>query len=116
MGQRTYKGGSPEHEPTPEKRQAVADFYLAGIPQARIASHLGINETTLVKYYRNEMDKNLDTMTTGLAKNLYQDALAGDKQAREFWLKTRARWSFARPDDDKKSVTESLLEKLIEKL
>lgn len=116
MGKREYPGGSPEHEPTEETRKLVRNFYAAGVPQSRLAEHIGITEVTLRKHYRKEMDLNLDGMTSELATNLYQDALAGDKQSREFWLKTRARWSFAKPEDEKKSATDSLLEKLIEKL
>ncbi len=116
MGKREYPGGSPEHEPTEQTRKLVRDFYAAGVPQSRLAEHIGITEMTLRKHYRNEMDLTVDGMASALASNLYQDALAGDKQSREFWLKTRARWSFAKPEEDKKSTTDTLLEKLIEKL
>lgn len=116
MSERTYPGGSPEHEPTEQTRKLVKDFYAAGVPQSRLAIHLGISEVTLRKHYRDEMDLSLDGMNTALASSLYQDAMNGDKQAREFWLKTRARWSYAKPEDEKKSATDTLLEKLIEKL
>jgi hypothetical protein len=91
-------------------------MYAAGVPQSRLADHLGINENTLRKHYRDEMDLALDGMNTALSGTLYRDAIAGDKQAREFWLKTRARWSYAKPEEDKKSTTDTLLEKLIDKL
>lgn len=106
-----------EHRPTPETRKLVRDFYIAGVPQARLAMHLEITEMTLRKHYRDEMDLTLDSMNSKLATNLYQDAVAGDKQSREFWLKTRGRWSFARPpEDDKTSAAVTLLEKIIDKL
>lgn len=116
MSEKEQLGGKPEHKPTEAQRKLVRDMYAAGVPQSRLADHLDINEITLRKHYRAELDLNMDGMTTALGSNLYQDALSGDKQAREFWLKTRGRWSYAKPEEDKKSTTDTLLEKLIDKL
>jgi hypothetical protein len=57
-------------------------------------------------------------MTAELATNLFQDAKNGDKSSREFWLKTRGRWSFARPpeDEDKEKLKRSVLEKVMDSL
>ncbi len=105
------------HVPTDENKIIVRELYAAGIKKLRIAERLKIDERTLCKYYENELDNHKDHMIGSLAKNLYQDALDGDKASREFWLKCQGRWSYAKPpEDDKKSATEALLEKLIEKL
>jgi plasmid maintenance system antidote protein VapI len=106
------------HVPTIETRAKVAGWYAAGVPQSRIAHHLDIDEKTLRKYYREQLDLCKDNMRDVIAKNLYQDALNGDKQAREFWLKCQAQWSYARPQEevDKDAQTKTLMEKLIDKL
>lgn len=106
-----------KHEPTELTRERVARLYSAGVPQERIAQHLDIDATTLRIHYRKELDETTDEMTAALGNNLYQRALGGDEKAQEFWLKCRGKWSYAKPpEDDKKSTTDSLLEKLIEKL
>jgi len=116
MSEEKDLGGRPPHEVTDETRIIVRELYSAGIPRARIASRLDINEKTLNKHYKAELDETKDAMTARLGSNLYQDALAGKEGAREFWLKCQGRWSYAKPDDDKKDATTSLLEKIIEKL
>ncbi len=110
--------GIPEHEPTEITRRLVMGWYAAGIPQKRICDHLDIDEKTLRKHYRVELDYTLDGMISKLSCNLYQDALNGDKSDREFWLKTRGRFSYAKAaeEDAKEKAQISLMEKLIDKL
>ena len=111
-------GGAPEHKPTPESKAIVAELYAAGIPQSRIADRFNIDEKTLRKWYRAELDESKDRMIAKLGSNLYQDALNGDKQAREFWLKCQGRWSYAKPPEEKEKddKRDALLEKLIDKI
>lgn len=116
MSMREYPGGKPEHLPTKELKQKVIDLSCNGFSQADISDHLDIDEKTLRKHYKKELHNAKRDKAMALGNNLYLDALNGDKQSREFWLKTQARWSFAKPDEDKKSTTDTLLEKLIEKL
>lgn len=104
------------HEPTEETRLIVKELYAAGIKQHRIADRLEIDQKTLTKYYKPELDDSFELMVNAVAKNLYQDALNGNEKSREFWLKTRARWHYAVDKDDKTDVTNTLLEKLIDKL
>ena len=105
------------HEVEENRKIIVRDLYAAGIPLKRIAEHMGIDEFTLLKHYKDQRDASRDAMNSALARNLDQDALNGSKQDREFWLKTRARWSYAKPaEDDKKALSDALLEKLIDKL
>ena len=106
-----------DHKVTESTKQTVRDLYACGITQARIAERLEISETTLRKYYKEELDDNHENMISSLAKNLYQEALNGNENAREFWLKCRGRWSYHKqPEEEKKTTTETLLEKLIDKL
>jgi hypothetical protein len=110
-------GGRPEHVPTDESRLIVKELYAAGIQKLRIAERLGIAEKTLIKHYVLELEDNKENMIAALSKNLYQDALNGSQQAREFWLKCQARWSYAKPpEEDKKSLSDELLARLIDKL
>ena len=114
---REYKGGVPEHIPTEETREKVVEFSCAGYNQQQIGDYLDIDEKTLRKHYRNELDKAKMEKTIALSGSLYRDALAGNEQAREFWLKCQARWAYAKPpEEEKKTHMESLLEKLIDKL
>ena len=89
-----------KYEPTDESRALVRDLYAAGIRQERIAEHLEIDPTTLRKYYRNELDISFEKMIGGMVSNLFQDAMNGDKQSREFWLKTRGGLYFAKAPDE----------------
>lgn len=118
MTEKINHGGSPDHEPTDENKKIVKELYAAGIPQSRIAERLCIDDKTLRKHYRHELDSTKDAMTAALGSNLYQDALNGNPQAREFWLKCQGRWSYAKPpeDDEKDKKTMTLMEKLIDKL
>ena len=116
-GKRTYKGGIPEHVPTNKTRSKVIEFVCSGFKQDAIAMYFDLDEKTLRKHYRNELDKSNMSRTGKLGRNLYLDALAGDKSAREFWLKTQGRWSYAKPpEDEKPSKVESLLERIADKL
>jgi len=105
------------HYPTDIQRALVRDFYASGVPQERIAIHLQIDVKTLRKHYREDLDYNLDGMVGKLGKNLYQDALAGNEKAREFWLRTRGRWSNAKDrDEEKDDKALSLLEQIRNKV
>jgi plasmid maintenance system antidote protein VapI len=104
------------HEPTDILRGKVIGFSCAGFTQAQIADYLEIDDNTLRKHYRYELDHAKMDKTAALANSLYRDALEGDKDDRQFWLKCQAKWSYAKPEEDKKTVTDTLLEKLIDKL
>lgn len=105
------------HNPTDQSRIIVKELYSCGVTQERIAQRLGITDKTLRNHYREELDDNLENMISALTKNLYQDAINGDAQAREFWLKTRGRFHYYKPpEEEKKSNMETLLEKLVDKL
>lgn len=107
---------SKEHEPNDVLRGKVIGFSCAGFTQAQIADYIGINDNTLRKHYRYELDHAKMDKTMALSESLYRDALAGDKDDRQFWLKCQARWAYAKPEEEKKSTTDTLLEKLIDKL
>lgn len=110
--------GLPEHEPTLLTRTKVEAFNCAGFSQTDIANYLDIDEKTLRKHYRVELDQaKMDKIST-LSNNVYKLAMEGNEKMMEFVLKCQGRWSYARPpeDEDKERLKKSLLEKVIEKL
>ena len=74
------KGGSPEHVPTEESRAKVADFTCAGFTQTDIAKYFNIDDKTLRKHYRDELDKAKLEMIRGLSQNAYRMALGGSEK------------------------------------
>lgn len=107
-----------EHVPTVESRAKVLGFACAGFTQERIANYFDIAVNTLRKHYKYELEDAKLDRTMQLGDNLFKDALEGDKQSREFWLKCQGGWSYAKSQEDKdkddKQIT--LMEKLIDKL
>lgn len=87
--------GRPAYKPTEEARKQVETLAGFGVPQADIARTVGINQDTLRKYYRAELDNGETKANAAVAQSLYKKAL-GDKAssvtAAIFWLKTRAGW------------------------
>ena len=81
-----------KHTPTQENRELVSTHATIGTRQDIIADLLGINERTLRKYYRKELDQALARANAGIGGALYAKAMNGDTAAMIFWLKTRARW------------------------
>lgn len=80
------------HEPTSQNREIVRLHALVGTPQSMIAKVLGIDHTTLRKYYREELDLSGAQANATIGGVLYKKALSGDTTAMIFWLKTRAGW------------------------
>ena len=66
-----------------------------GVPEADIATVIGIDAKTLRKHYRQELDTGQIKANTKVAENLYRKATGDGREAviaAIFWLKTRARW------------------------
>lgn len=79
----------PPFEPTEENRRMVTAMVGYGIPQLEIASIIGINRTTLAKYFRDEIDTATARANARVAERLFQKALEGDTRASMFWLERR---------------------------
>ena len=118
MDKLPFMSGSPEHEPTLLTRAKVEGFSCAGYTQTQIANYLQIDDKTLRKHYRHELDCAKMDKTMALSDNLYMDALNGDKDDRQFWLKTQGRWSYAKPKEEVEHDAQMLtvLEKLTDKI
>lgn len=107
-------GKTAPHVPTDKTRAEVGALVSFGNTQEEIAGHLGIDINTLVKYYRDELDNSLVRANAKVAAKLFRKATDGDDlSAMIFWLKTRGKW---REKDDGASVSEKIVEQLIDKL
>lgn len=83
----------PPHEPTKATRDTVQMHTLVGTTQADVARVIGIDEKTLRKHYRDEIDLAKARANAKVGGALFNKALSGDTAAMIFWMKTQARWS-----------------------
>jgi hypothetical protein len=81
-----------EHKPTDETRKLVKGLSAVGIRYVDIAQKLDINDDTLVKYYKKELEDGRIDANASIGQNLFQQAKNGNVAAMIFWLKTRAGW------------------------
>jgi type II secretory pathway component PulL len=82
----------PPHAPTDATRQTVQLHTMVGTTQADTARVLGIDEKTLRKYYRDELDLAKAKANATIGGALFNQAKSGDTSAMIFWLKTQAGW------------------------
>jgi len=84
-------------EPTDDQRETVGKMVAWGIPQPTIAGILEIDEKTLRKHFRRELDEGLSRAIGKVAGRLFKTATEGVDgpavTAGIFFLKTRAKWS-----------------------
>ena len=80
------------HEPTEPLRQTVQLHATVGTPQSVIADILGIDEKTLRKHYREELDLARAKANASIGGALFNKAKNGDTAAQIFWMKTQAGW------------------------
>ena len=103
------------HVPTEKTRAEVAALNSFGNTQEEICLYLGICIDTLYKYYRKELDTAVIKANAMVARGLFNKATQQDDlSAQIFWLKTRGRWKTA--DQDDSATTQSIVEKLVDKL
>ena len=63
-----------------------------GIPQSSIAVVLKMDEKTLRKWYREELDTAAIKANAKVGGKLFNKAMNGDTTAAIFWAKTRMGW------------------------
>jgi hypothetical protein len=80
------------HYPTEAQRQLVQLHATIGTPQKTIAGIIGIDDKTLAKHYREELDLAMAKANAAIGGALFNKAKGGDTTAMIFWMKTRARW------------------------
>jgi hypothetical protein len=82
-----------EHEPTEQTRKLVESSSGLGLPHESIAVLVGIDDKTLRKHYRSELDTGKAKAHVKIAQTLYQKATAGDTTSLIWWTKSQMRWS-----------------------
>ena len=80
------------HRPTDAQRKLVQLHATIGTPQAVISDIIGIDNKTLAKHYRAELDQALARANASVGGALFNKATKGDTTAMIFWMKTRAGW------------------------
>ena len=83
----------PPHAPTEATRQTVQLHTMVGTNQTDIARVLDIDEKTLRKYYRDELDLAKSKANASIGGALFNKAKNGDTAAMIFWMKTQAKWA-----------------------
>jgi hypothetical protein len=81
-----------EHIPTDEQRRLVESTSGLGLPHEQIAMLVDIDDKTLRKHYRRELDMGKAKANSQIAKTLYQKATAGDTTSLIWWTKAQMRW------------------------
>ena len=92
----------PLHQPTEKTRAEIIALRSYGVPIKEVAAYIGIDDKTLYKYYREELENSAIKANANVGKFLYQaasgQALATGAtysdcvRAAMFWAKTRMGW------------------------
>lgn len=84
-----------DHIPTPELRQRVTDLAQAGIPQYMIAKIIKIDDETLAKHYRYDIDTAIPVAVGKIGKIVAIQASEGCTKSQALYLKTQgAKYGF----------------------
>ena len=89
------KGLIPQeaHVPNDKTRKLVENTSGLGLPHEQIGILVGIDDKTLRKYYRNELDSGKAKANGQIAKTLYSKAVGGDTTSLIWWTKTQMKWA-----------------------
>ncbi len=92
----------PLHQPTEKTRAEIIALRSYGVPIKEVAAYICIDDKTLYKYYREELENSALKANANVGKFLYQaasgQALATGAthsdcvRAAMFWAKTRMGW------------------------
>ena len=92
----------PLHQPTDKTRAEIIALRSYGVPIKEVAAYIGIDDKTLYKYYKDELENSAIKANANVGKFLYQ-AASGQAlttgatysdcvRAAMFWAKTRMGW------------------------
>jgi len=92
----------PLHQPTDKTRAEIVALRSYGVPIKEVAAYIGIDDKTLYKYYKDELENSAIKANANVGKFLYQ-AASGQAlttgatysdcvRAAMFWAKTRMGW------------------------
>jgi hypothetical protein len=87
--------GHPPHRPTEVTRGQVEALAGFGVCHEEIGLVIGIDDKTLRKWYRHELDTGKAKANAKMAQNIFQKALGNGPQSGTlaiFWAKTQMGW------------------------
>jgi hypothetical protein len=82
-----------EHEPTELNRKLVESSSGLGLPHESIGVLIGIDDKTLRKHYRHELDMGKAKANGQIAKTLFSKAVGGDTTSLIWWTKSQMKWA-----------------------
>ena len=82
-----------EHIPSAENKRLVETSAGLGLPHEQIGALIGIDDKTLRKHYRTELDLGKAKASAQIAKTLFNKAQGGDTTALIWWTKAQMRWA-----------------------
>lgn len=80
---------SNEHVPTPQLRQRIADLAIAGIPLYLICEIVELDDDTVRKHYKKELNTAEPIAIERVAKTVVMQAMNGDSKAQNLYMKTK---------------------------
>jgi DNA-binding XRE family transcriptional regulator len=89
--------GRPRFAPTEKDRAYVRKMASVGLTHEEIAGTIGVDRTTLVKYFRQDIDDGRIEANALVAASLFRKATdksvtGASVRAAEIWLRVRASW------------------------
>lgn len=110
------KGGRPTHQPTNERRKMVESMSAVGASQAEICLILDIDEKTLRKHYRREIDTGATRANMAVAENFFKvctakEDTAAKVSAQKFWLERRNGWAAPQREPPERDFVPEILGK-----
>lgn len=82
-----------EHIPNAENKRLVETSAGLGLPHEHIGALIGIDDKTLRKHYRQELDVGKAKASAQIAKTLFNKAQSGDTTALIWWTKAQMKWA-----------------------
>lgn len=77
------------HYPTQEQRRRVTDLAMSGIPKYLICKIVDLDDDTLNKHYRRELEHAQAEAVERIGKTVYQQAMEGSEKSQALYLKTQ---------------------------
>lgn len=98
--------GRPRFKPTDEERKQVEAMSGYGVPIESICALIrnGIDNDTLKKHFRSELDRGKAKANTQIGQTLFQKAIGGDTTAAIWWSKTQMQWRETKDDNALKAA------------
>jgi len=81
-----------KHIPTKNTRLTVENSCGLGMPHESIGVLIGIDDKTLRKHYRHELDMGKARANSQIAQTLFNKAIGGDTTCLIWWTKSQMKW------------------------